>query len=115
MNIVDVGAKHRDLDQGLARRQACRELGDGGAIGVGLDFHLAVGGLQGLSGNAEAGLAQAQCGQPVWICHNSEVDIDFKLVNDMCFGMREKDQTDAGLVRIRQSTGDVWGEVRKCP
>lgn len=27
----------------------------------------------------------------------------------------EKDQTDAGLVRIRQSTGDVWGEVRKCP
>jgi hypothetical protein len=27
----------------------------------------------------------------------------------------EKDQTDPALVRIRQSTGDVWGEVRKCP
>jgi len=27
----------------------------------------------------------------------------------------EKDQADPALVRIRQSTGDVWGEVRKCP
>lgn len=27
----------------------------------------------------------------------------------------EKDEADPALVRIRQSTGDVWGEVRKCP
>lgn len=27
----------------------------------------------------------------------------------------EKDQADPALVRVRQSTGDVWGEVRKCP
>ena len=27
----------------------------------------------------------------------------------------EKDQADPALMRIRQSTGEVWGEVRKCP
>ena len=27
----------------------------------------------------------------------------------------EKDHADPALVRISQSTGDVWGEVRKCP
>jgi hypothetical protein len=27
----------------------------------------------------------------------------------------KKDHTDPALVRIFQSTGDVWGEVRKCP
>jgi hypothetical protein len=27
----------------------------------------------------------------------------------------EKDHADPTLVRISQSTGDVWGEVRKCP
>jgi hypothetical protein len=27
----------------------------------------------------------------------------------------EKDYTDPALMRIRQSTGDIWGEVRKCP
>jgi len=27
----------------------------------------------------------------------------------------QKDHMDPSLVRIYQSTGDVWGEVRKCP
>lgn len=59
--------------------------------------------LQVLNASGGAQVATGICG------HEGE---DYQTVETYIV---EKDQTDPALVRIRQSTGEVWGEVRKCP
>lgn len=59
--------------------------------------------LQVLTASGGAQVATGICG------HEGE---DYQTVETYIV---EKDQTDPALVRIRQSTGEVWGEVRKCP
>ena len=36
----------------------------------------------------------SQCGQLKWICHNDDSDVGFKIHEDVCYAMREIEETD---------------------